>query len=144
MVPNSISKIIILRVLPLKSKFAQSFSYFVLKIRYQLQIVFNLALSLLIICVSTLSIDKIACTRCLAIQSSFTLGEDEDLDTDNDIQSTDSGCDTFGSDEEQSHHSAINCTNCTDCQYRRQIAVLDSLPDAVVQGMLPLQSLLDH
>ncbi|CAG2173358.1 unnamed protein product [Oppiella nova] len=80
--------------------------------------------------------DKIACTRCLAIQSSFTLGEDDDMEADNDYENNDSDSgyenNTCGDGE---HHSAINCTNCSDCQYRRQIAVLDSLPDAVVQAI---------
>ncbi len=57
------------------------------------------------------------------------MGEDDDIETDNDC-SSDSGYDNSCTNEE---HSSFH--NCTDCQYRRQIAVLDSLPDAVVQGM---------
>lgn len=58
------------------------------------------------------------------------MGEDDDIETDNEYSGSDSGCDNSCSSEE---HSSFH--NCTDCQYRRQIAVLDSLPDAVVQGM---------
>lgn len=65
----------------------------------------------------------------MAIQSSFILGEDDDMEADHDCSGSDSGYDnSFGEDE----HSFANCT---DCQYRRQIAVLDSLPDTVVQGI---------
>ncbi|XP_054158481.1 uncharacterized protein LOC128956790 [Oppia nitens] len=97
--------------------------------------------------------NKIACTRCLAIQSSFTLATEDDTDDDEEldeeIDSEDSGYENNtclvadddggsggGADGSNSqHHSAINCMNCNDCQYRRQIAVLDSLPDAVVQAI---------
>lgn len=68
-------------------------------------------------------LDKIACTRCIAISITYAEAENEDEGIEND----------------QDAHLAINNHNhtyddCIDCQYRRQIAVLDSLPDGVVQG----------
>lgn len=35
---------------------------------------------------------------------------------------------------QHSHADKHSLENCRDCEYRRQIAVLDSLPESVVQG----------
>ncbi|CAG2123492.1 unnamed protein product, partial [Medioppia subpectinata] len=67
--------------------------------------------------------------------SSFTLAEDDEEDNDYQSNDSDSGYENTCGTGDGQHHSAINCNNCTDCQYRRQIAVLDSLPDAVVQAI---------
>lgn len=57
-------------------------------------------------------VDKISCTRCLAIH--FTLEKEET------------------SNKHHRHHK--HHANCRDCEYRRQIAILDSLPESVVEG----------
>ncbi|XP_046917761.2 uncharacterized protein LOC124498094 [Dermatophagoides farinae] len=57
--------------------------------------------------------NKISCTRCLAIH--FTLEKEET------------------SNKHHRHHK--HHANCRDCEYRRQIAILDSLPESVVEAI---------
>ncbi|KAH9412474.1 Patatin-like phospholipase domain-containing protein 2 [Dermatophagoides pteronyssinus] len=56
--------------------------------------------------------NKISCTRCLAIH--FTLEKEE-------------------INKYHRHHK--HHANCRDCEYRRQIAILDSLPESVVEAI---------
>ncbi|UXI15896.1 chloride channel protein 2 [Sarcoptes scabiei] len=58
--------------------------------------------------------NKISCTRCLAIH--FTLEKEK-------------------SSTHLHHHKNHSIENCRDCEYRRRIAVLDSLPESVVQAI---------
>ena len=88
---------------------------------------FNLLFGYFVFIKPTFSLDKISCTRCLAIH--FTL-EKEDAD------------DVFDEKkilrklEKHSHSDKHSHENCRDCEYRRQIAGFDSLPESVVQGTL--------
>lgn len=73
------------------------------------------------------NLDKISCTRCLAVSTSFE-SETEDCEVEGEINDPESGYEHAYSEE----HEYMDCI---DCQYRRQIAVLDSLPDTVVKGV---------
>ncbi|OTF75068.1 patatin-like protein phospholipase domain-containing protein 2-like, partial [Euroglyphus maynei] len=60
---------------------------------------------------------KISCTRCLAIH--FTLEKEE----------------TKNSSNNKYHRHHKHDSNCRECEYRRQIAILDSLPESVVEAI---------
>ncbi|KAG0415907.1 hypothetical protein HPB47_006935 [Ixodes persulcatus] len=65
--------------------------------------------------------NMISCTRCLAVQSSFIMEEPEVAAG----ESTDS-------EKEGSQHAYDNCT---DCKIRQQLALTDSLPEAMVRAI---------
>lgn len=79
-------------------------------------------------------VDRISCTRCLAIH--FTLEHAQENE------------DIFEKKmpkryEKHTHSDKHSHENCRDCEYRRQIAGFDSLPESVVQGTSQAFSLLD-
>ncbi|XP_013792677.2 uncharacterized protein LOC106476577 [Limulus polyphemus] len=65
----------------------------------------------------------ISCMRCLEVQSSFIVAE-SDIFTESDAFSS--------STENESEHLYDGCM---DCRYRQQVALLDSLPEAVVKAI---------
>lgn len=86
--------------------------------------------------------NKISCTRCLAIH--FTL-EKEDVDEDTKsvysdqknlmVSRRNNGDNNSSHGSRHSHADKHSMDNCRDCEYRRQIAVYDSLPESVVQAI---------
>ena len=78
-------------------------------------------------------LDKISCTRCLAIH--FTLEKEDNQSNEYSERKL------MKKHEKHSHYDKHSIENCRDCEYRRQIAGFDSLPESVVQGKINASTL---